>query len=319
MLMHECSSLKGRDPMLFDDIELLIVLSEAKSLSQAADQLYMSRPGLSQRIAQMEKRFGTTLYHRTSTGIEITKAGEYVTAFACNAAKLERVLASQLAAIEERFNSTLEVGMSMNDGVALLPRLVACYLEEEPTARVHLEAGYEPELVSQLRDADLDLALLENQPDEPGIVNEVLGYKRLVFVAPNQPPYNQLTHPASIEKLLAWPMIIYEWDSGRHMVGNRHFRERYGLSLSDHNMIACFDTHEAMMEGVKAGLGWGTVPECIYARYKHDEDVIRLKVNTAPMWYPVSLAWSSEHVQEDAARSIPEGYFRTDTEALINS
>ena len=120
--------------MLFDDIELLIVLSEAKSLSQAADQLYMSRPDLSQRIAQMEKRFGTPLYRRTSIGIEITKAGEYVTAFARNTAKLERVLASQLAAIEERFDSTLEVGMSMNDGVALLPRLVAQYVEEDPSA-----------------------------------------------------------------------------------------------------------------------------------------------------------------------------------------
>lgn len=34
--------------VLFDDIEILLVLSKAKSLSQAAGQLYMSRPGLSQ-------------------------------------------------------------------------------------------------------------------------------------------------------------------------------------------------------------------------------------------------------------------------------
>lgn len=36
--------------MLFDDIEVLLVLSKAKSLSQAAGQLYMSRPGLSQKL-----------------------------------------------------------------------------------------------------------------------------------------------------------------------------------------------------------------------------------------------------------------------------
>ena len=35
--------------MLFEDIEVLLVLSKAKSLSQAAGQLYMSRPGLSQK------------------------------------------------------------------------------------------------------------------------------------------------------------------------------------------------------------------------------------------------------------------------------
>ncbi len=313
--------------MLFDDIEILIVLSEAKSLSQAADKLYMSRQGLSQRITNLEMRVGTTLYDRTSTGIKMTRAGELVTAFARNTANLERSLAAQLAAIDERFDTTIEAGMSLSDGVALLPKLVALLVEQEPDARVHLEAGYEPELVNKLRNGDLDFALLENQPEEPGLVNEVLGYKKLVFVAPNRPPYNQVLHPLPIDTLLTWPMIIYEWNSGRHMVGNRHFRERYGLSLLDHNIVARFDTHEAMLEGVRAGLGWGSVPECVYARYRNDPDIIRFKVNTGPMWYPVSLAWSAERILSDSARSfiefikenVPEGYFTMDAEAIVNS
>ena len=68
-------SLRGAR-MLFDDIEVLLVLSEAKSLSQATDQLYMSRPGLSQKIANIESKFGTTLVNRTPSGITLTKAGE---------------------------------------------------------------------------------------------------------------------------------------------------------------------------------------------------------------------------------------------------
>lgn len=313
--------------MLFDDIELLIVLSEAKSLSQAADQLYMSRPGLSQKITNFEKRVGRKLFERTSTGITPTKAGELVTTFARNAASLERVLASQLAAIDERFDSTLDVGMCINDGVTLLPPLVAAYVRKVPDARVHLDAGYEPYLVEQLKGGKLDFAMVENQPKEPGLELEILGYKKLVFIAPNKAPYSRATQPVPVETLLDWPMIIYEWDSGRHMVGNRHFRERYGLSLQDHNMIACFDTHEAMIEGVKAGLGWATVPECIYNRYRDDPEILRFNVNTAPMWYPVSLAWSSEHVLTRSAQdfidfirdNIPEGYFKTDIEAYLNS
>ncbi len=313
--------------MLFDDIEVLIVLSEAKSLSQAADKLFMSRQGLSQRITNLENRVGTTLYDRTSTGIRMTRAGELVTNFARNTANLERSLAAQLAAIDERFDATIEVGMSFNDGVALLPKLVGGFMEEVPDARVHLEAGYEPQLIEKLHKGELDFALLENQAEEPGLVNEVLGYTKLVFIAPNKAPYNSQTKPVSIDTLLAWPMILHEWNSGRHMVGNRHFRERYGLSLLDHNMIARFDTHEAMVEGAKAGIGWATIPECIYARYKNDPDITRFKVNTGPMWYPVSLAWSNERILNDSARlfieyikhNIPEGYFSMDVEAIINS
>lgn len=313
--------------MLFEDIELLIVLSEAKSLSQAADQLFMSRPGLSQRITSFEKRVGRKLFERTSTGITPTKAGELVINFARNTANLERVLASQVAAIDERFESTIDVGMSFNDGVALLPHLVAGYMKKMPDARVHLDAGYEPYLIKHLKSGKLDFAMVENQPEEPGLELEVLGYKKLIFIAPNRPPYNRTAQPVSVETLLDWPMILYEWDSGRHMVGNRHFRERYGLSLQDHNMVALFDTHEAMIEGVKTGLGWACIPECVFQRYRDDPEILRMTVNTAPMWYPVSLAWSKEHVLTRLAQdfidfireSLPEGYFKTDVEAYINS
>lgn len=313
--------------MLFDDIEVLLVLSRAKSLSQAANQLYMSRPGLSQKIASIEKRFGTSLVVRTSSGISLTQAGKAVVKFAQNVADMERVLASQIAAIDEHFPANVTVGMSFADGVTLLPALVAQYMNEAPSARIHLDAGYEPDLVKKLKDGELDFAILENQPIEPGIVNEVLGFKRLVFLAPDKPPYNTTPNPVPVETLLKWPMIVYEWHSGRHMVGNRHFRERYGISLREHNMVGCFDTHEAMVEGVKAGLGWATLPECIANRYRNEPHIIRFRVATDPMWYPVSLTWPSEAPRSNEARAfadfvranIPESYFSRTAEAELNS
>ncbi len=360
--------------MLFDDVEVLLVLAKAKSLSQAADQLYMSRPGLSQKINSIEKKFGTSLINRSSAGISLTQAGKVVVKFAQNVAGMERVLASQIAAIDEHFPASLTIGMSFADGVTLLPRLVAEYVKQAPEARVHLDAGYEPDLVQKLKDGELDFAILENQPMEPGIVNEVLGYKKLVFLAPDKAPYNQIIYPVPVETLLKWPMIVYEWHSGRHMVGNRHFRERYGISLRDHNinqiiypvpvetllkwpmivyewhsgrhmvgnrhfrerygislrdhnMVGCFDTHEAMVEGVKAGLGWATLPECIANRYRNEPGIVRFKVATDTMWYPVSLTWPSEAPRSDEARAfaefvtanIPEGYFSRSVESVLNS
>lgn len=96
--------------MLFDDIEVLLVLSKAKSLSQAANQLYMSRPGLSQKITNIEKRFGASLINRTSTGISLTQAGKVAVKLAQNMADMERVMASQIAAIDEHFPANVTVG-----------------------------------------------------------------------------------------------------------------------------------------------------------------------------------------------------------------
>ena len=317
----------GGGSVLFDEIEVLLVLSESKSLSQAADRLYMSRPGLSQKISNIEKKFGTKLFNRTSTGITLTHAGETVLRFARNVESMERTLASQLAAIDEHFDATLNIGMSFADGVELLPAIVARYTEQNPGTRIHLDAGYEPELIDKLDKGSLDFAILENQPTEPRIINEILGCRKLIFLAPDKPPYNQVVHPVPVETLLKWPMIIYEWNSGRHMVGNRHFRERYGISLQDHNMVGLFDTHEAMVNGVKAGLGWTSVPECIADRYRKEPGIVRFKVKTEPMWYPVTLTWPASQPRSEEAikfaafvkENIPEKYFNTELEAYLRS
>ena len=104
--MHSCCAKWG--DMQLDDIEVLITVSETKSLSQAAEKLFMSRPGLSQKIANIETRYGTKLYERTSTGVVPTPAGVIVTKFAHKISTLESALAAELAATDESFDSTIE-------------------------------------------------------------------------------------------------------------------------------------------------------------------------------------------------------------------
>lgn len=304
--------------MRVDDIEIFLTLEKTRSLSQAAEQLYISRPGLSQKLASIEAEYGRKLYERTSSGVIPTSAGQIVTRYAHKISQLESALASELAAGDEQFSSTIEVGMSLADGVELLPSLVAQFHRQNPDALVHLEAGYEPTLVKKVKDGTLDFAIVENQSVDSAIDSLTLGYDHLDFLAPDAAPYNSSPQPVKVSTLLEWPMIIYEWNSGRHMVGNRHFRERYGISLMDHNMVARFDTHESMVNGVKAGLGWGSVPHCIAKRYRNEPGIIWFKVDTDPMRYPVDLIWHKDRAISPLAsefrkfvlENIPSTFFR---------
>ena len=304
--------------MQLDDIEILITLAGTKSMSQAADRLYLSRPGLSQRLANIEARYGVKLYERTSKGIEATPAGVIVTKFAREMTQLERALAAELAATNEKFDSTINVGCSLSDGVELLPALVKRFHDSHPEAMVYLRTAYEPQLVEELKAGKLDFAMLENYPIEDGLTRENLGFSQLRFAMPNTAPYNITSQPIKFSAMLKWPQIIYEWNSGRHMVGNRHARERFGVSLNDQYMIGHFGTHEAMFNGVKAGLGWAAFPECIYRRYRHEPKVIWFTVDTDPMLYPVDLVRVQDRAISPLAseferfiiENVPENYFK---------
>ena len=86
--------------------------------------------------------------------------------------------------------------MSLADGVTLLPALVKKFHDLHPEALVHLDAGYEPELMEKLEERQAGLRPAgEPAASKTSISRETLGYKRLMFCAPGQPAL-QLARPS---------------------------------------------------------------------------------------------------------------------------
>ena len=56
-------------------IEYIIAIAEEKSLSKAAERLYLSQPALSQRLKKLEDELGTQLFTRERDGLTLTDAG----------------------------------------------------------------------------------------------------------------------------------------------------------------------------------------------------------------------------------------------------
>ena len=172
-------------------------------------------------------------------------------------------------------------------------------------------------LARKVKNGDLDFALVENYSGDDELEMRTLGYAFLEFCAPNKPPYNSVAQPVAINTLLRWPMLIYEWESGRHMVGNRHFRDRYGISLMDHYIVGEFDTHQAMVEGARNGMGWAAIPHCIAREYKDDPRILWFAVETDIVRYPVSLIRKKDRALSPLAQKfysyiesdLPENYF----------
>ena len=53
-----------------------VTVAETKSISKAAEELYMGQPNLSRAIKELESTLGITIFKRTSRGITITPEGE---------------------------------------------------------------------------------------------------------------------------------------------------------------------------------------------------------------------------------------------------
>lgn len=62
--------------MDIQQLQYYLALAESSSFAKAADNLFISRQGLSKSIAILEKELGVPLFCRTMSGIELTEAGE---------------------------------------------------------------------------------------------------------------------------------------------------------------------------------------------------------------------------------------------------
>ena len=151
---------------LMDPRRLLIYRTVVRngSIGAGARELGWTQPAVSQHLAALEKEIGTTLLLRSSAGITPTEAGRRLAAHA-------EAIAAQLHAAEEELaeltalrRGSVRCGTFPSAAAVLLPPVLARLQETAPDLDVSFEELEPPDAITQLREGDLDLALVFRYP-----------------------------------------------------------------------------------------------------------------------------------------------------------
>jgi DNA-binding transcriptional LysR family regulator len=147
---------------MFDvkQLRVLRAVAEHGSFSAAADALSYTQPAISQQIAALEKRAGTTLVDRSSRGVRLTDAGRTLVEHA-------EVVIARLAAAEAELEAIAgirggRVRMSSfpSAGASLLPPAVALFTSRHPEVELNFVEQEPEEAVQMLRAAELEVSLV---------------------------------------------------------------------------------------------------------------------------------------------------------------
>lgn len=147
----------------FQEMRVLLAVTEAQSLAGGAKRLGMSPPGVTRAIASLEKRLGILLLARSTRSLRLTEAGQrYVED--CRRILLELQEAEELASGSNvRARGNLNVTASVMFGEQFLIPLITDYLGEN--AEVTVNAIFVDRLVNMVEE-DIDVAIRIGQlPD----------------------------------------------------------------------------------------------------------------------------------------------------------
>lgn len=130
-----------------------------RSISEAAEHLYISQPSLSNAIKELEKQYGVVLFHRHHRGMTLTPEGE--TLYRLSEDILAR--AEQAEKIMEglgKGRKTLRLGIPPMIGSLVLPKIYRDFLPQNPEISMEIMENGQQELLQQLSKGYLDGALL---------------------------------------------------------------------------------------------------------------------------------------------------------------
>ena len=141
--------------MKLEHLEYLLAVTNAPSISVAAQRLYISQTALSAAIRSLENELQTEIFQRSSKGVRLTAEGERICAVAEEIVEKYHSLFSGRRP-EKR---SLSVGVYAYDYNALSMCLLKQLNENGCSVQLNISEVQENEVVSRLIDGDMDIGV----------------------------------------------------------------------------------------------------------------------------------------------------------------
>jgi DNA-binding transcriptional LysR family regulator len=143
-------------------------VAEELNFRKAADRLFISQPGLSRQIRQLEEELSVTLFDRDQRNVSLTAAGSYLKAEVDFLLNHLETIKGQLNQIQAGKIGELRIGFLGSASNQIIPRLMSKLNAYQPLVSVNLEELSNSLQVEMVKKDKLDIGFvrLNSVPDE---------------------------------------------------------------------------------------------------------------------------------------------------------
>ncbi|CAD6007751.1 LysR family transcriptional regulator [Agreia sp. COWG] len=151
-------------------LEHFVAVAEHQHFTRAAESLQISQSGLSASIRALEAELGTTLFTRSTRRVQLTPAGTAMLEESQRAVSSAAAARDAVLAVRGVLGGTLRIGTEQCLGGPHLPRELADFRLSHPAVSVRLGFAGSTQLIEQVANGLLDLALVADCGATPSAV-----------------------------------------------------------------------------------------------------------------------------------------------------
>jgi DNA-binding transcriptional LysR family regulator len=296
----------------FRQLKVFEAAARLASFSRAAQELHLSQPAVSAQIDKLRSHAGVALFEQLGRRIFLTPAGQellhHSRLILAQFADAEAAMAQFQGVKGGRLNISV-----ISAGDYFLPRLLVEFARRHEGVRLNLLVHNRHELLSQLADNLVDLAVMVRPPPGGDLVAEPFATHPYVIVAPGGHALVR-ERGLTLARLAREPFIVRETGSDTRA----SMAEAFGRHMAKLNIGFEIKSTETIKQAVLAGMGLAFLSAHTVARELREGRLVALDVQG----FPFVRHW---HVVQRKAKRLPpvaqafRDYLRGEGAALVEA
>lgn len=241
------------------NLHAFVAVARSGSFSMAAENLHLTQPAVSRRIAALETELGQRLFDRIGRFTGLTEAGRVLLPKAEALLDQSADLRRSLANLAHQVSGPLAIGTSHHIGLHRLPPVLRRYHREYPLVQLDIRFLDSESGCAEVERGSLDLAIvtLPNDPRPNLELTRVWEDPLHIAIARDHPLAGR--ERVSLAELLGHPAVLpargtYTRQILEQALGSDAVRVRARLAT---NYL------ETLRMLVSIGLGWSLLPACL--------------------------------------------------------
>jgi len=238
-------------------LQAFITVARYESFSKASEQLYVTQPAVSKRVASLEEELGTQLFNRIARQISLTEAGKQLLPKAQDLVHQAEDMQRYASNLSEDISGNLSVAIAHHIGLHRMPPILKEFNLRHPKVTLDIRFEDSDQAYTAVEHGDIEFAVItlpKTLPDK--LTRETVWLDELdIMVSKDHVLANEST--LSLSMLSQYSCVLTSPDTETHQVIRREF-QRQGLSMNVQMQTNNLETLK-MLTG--AGLGWSLLPK----------------------------------------------------------
>lgn len=275
-------------------LQAFITVAETGSFSRASEQIHITQPAVSKRIATLESMLDTKLFDRIGRQVSLTEGGQALLPRARHILLEIEDSRRILRNLSEQVGGALKMATSHHIGLHHLPPVLRQFSAHYPAVELDLHFMESEEACRAIHHGDLELGVitlpletdadLNIQPLWPDPLEVVMGKSHALYA----------NAPRTLDDLLTHPAILPE--------RNTYTRELIEMAINKTIDVRMSTNYlESIKMLVSVGLGWSVLPRSMLG-----DELRVIKIDGLKIQRELGVVWHARRTLSNAAKAMIE-------------